>query len=156
MSLNSFRVLYCQTSKSQVTQAEKVNKGTLEWFEKILARKTRTSSINLLKISFLRWKMGGVNSTSPLLDGVSREEISRLEKRFQKLDLDRSGSISVGELLKVKKGFPMYLLFHGTRNWDDVCFCFIIPGSRIEGEPSDQKGRGRHGFGSKWWSWFQR
>jgi len=34
-------------------------------------------------------------------DGCTREEVSRLEKRFHKLDLDSSGSISVGEFLSV-------------------------------------------------------
>jgi len=34
-------------------------------------------------------------------DGFTREEVSRLEKRFHKLDLDSSGSISVGEFLSV-------------------------------------------------------
>uniref|UniRef100_A0A0K2UG31 EF-hand domain-containing protein n=1 Tax=Lepeophtheirus salmonis TaxID=72036 RepID=A0A0K2UG31_LEPSM len=43
----------------------------------------------------------GNGTSMPDVDGFSREEISRLEKRFQKLDLDRSGSISVGEFLSV-------------------------------------------------------
>ena len=42
------------------------------------------------------------NGTSlPKVEGFSAEEVSRLEKRFQKLDLDHSGSISVGEFLSV-------------------------------------------------------
>ena len=42
------------------------------------------------------------NGTSlPKVEGFSTEEVSRLEKRFQKLDLDHSGSISVGEFLSV-------------------------------------------------------
>ena len=45
--------------------------------------------------------MGQANSTLPVVDGFSREEVSRLEKRFQKLDLDHSGSISVGEFLSI-------------------------------------------------------
>lgn len=43
----------------------------------------------------------GQNSSLLKLDTFSQEEISRLEKRFQKLDLDRSGSISVGEFVSV-------------------------------------------------------
>lgn len=43
----------------------------------------------------------GQGTSLPEVDGFSKEEISRLEKRFQKLDLDRSGSISVGEFLSV-------------------------------------------------------
>ena len=35
------------------------------------------------------------------LDDFSQEEGSRLEKRFQKLDVDRSGSISIGEFVSV-------------------------------------------------------
>lgn len=42
------------------------------------------------------------NGTSlPKVEGFSAEEVARLEKRFQKLDLDHSGSISVGEFLSV-------------------------------------------------------
>lgn len=37
----------------------------------------------------------------PDVEGFSREEVSRLEKRFHKLDLDRSGAISVKEFLSV-------------------------------------------------------
>ena len=44
--------------------------------------------------------MGNGNSL-PDVQGFSKEEVSRLEKRFHKLDLDRSGSISVGEFLSV-------------------------------------------------------
>ena len=48
--------------------------------------------------------MGNANS-SLLPDGVpegfSRDEVSRLEKRFHKLDLDRSGAISIKEFLSV-------------------------------------------------------
>lgn len=44
--------------------------------------------------------MGNTNSM-PKVDAFSPEEVQRLEKRFQKLDLDRSGSISVGEFLSV-------------------------------------------------------
>ncbi len=35
------------------------------------------------------------------VDTFSQEEVQRLEKRFHKLDLDRSGSISVGEFVEV-------------------------------------------------------
>ena len=42
------------------------------------------------------------NGTSlPKVEGFSPDEVARLEKRFQKLDLDHSGSISVGEFLSV-------------------------------------------------------
>ncbi|XP_059079294.1 calcineurin subunit B type 1-like isoform X1 [Tigriopus californicus] len=44
--------------------------------------------------------MGSAQSL-PHIDGFSREEMTRLEKRFHKLDLDRSGSISVKEFLSV-------------------------------------------------------
>ena len=44
--------------------------------------------------------MGNGNSL-PNVEGFSKEEISRLEKRFLKLDLDHSGTISVGEFLSV-------------------------------------------------------
>lgn len=44
--------------------------------------------------------MGNGNSL-PDVQGFSKEEVSRLEKRFHKLDLDRSGSISRGEFLSV-------------------------------------------------------
>ena len=37
----------------------------------------------------------------PNVEGFAKEEIARLEKRFQKLDIDKSGSISVGEFLSV-------------------------------------------------------
>jgi len=37
----------------------------------------------------------------PDVEGFSREEVVRLEKRFHKLDLDRSGAISVKEFLSV-------------------------------------------------------
>ena len=43
----------------------------------------------------------GQNSSLPIVDSFSQEEVSRLEKRFAKLDLDRSGSISVGEFVSV-------------------------------------------------------
>ena len=43
----------------------------------------------------------GQNSSLPKVDAFSPEEVSRLEKRFHKLDLDRSGSISVGEFVSV-------------------------------------------------------
>lgn len=43
----------------------------------------------------------GQSQSFPLATGFSREEISRLEKRFHKLDLDRSGSISLKEFLTV-------------------------------------------------------
>ncbi len=45
-------------------------------------------------------KMGNGNSI-PEVEGFSKEEIARLEKRFLKLDLDHSGTISVGEFLSV-------------------------------------------------------
>jgi hypothetical protein len=43
----------------------------------------------------------GQGNSMPTVDGFSREEISRLEKRFHKLDLDRSGSISATEFLSI-------------------------------------------------------
>ena len=43
----------------------------------------------------------GNGSSMPQVKGFSREEISRLEKRFCKLDLDHSGTISVEELLSL-------------------------------------------------------
>lgn len=43
----------------------------------------------------------GNTPSMPRVDGFSPEEVSRLEKRFRKLDLDRSGSVSVGEFLSV-------------------------------------------------------
>ena len=43
----------------------------------------------------------GHGHSLPEVEGFSREEVSRLEKRFQKLDLDHSGTISVGEFLSV-------------------------------------------------------
>ena len=43
----------------------------------------------------------GAGHSLPQIEGFSREEMGRLEKRFQKLDLDRSGSISVKEFLSV-------------------------------------------------------
>lgn len=46
------------------------------------------------------YKMGH-NSSIPKVDDFSQEEVSRLEKRFQKLDVDRSGSISIGEFVSV-------------------------------------------------------
>lgn len=45
----------------------------------------------------------GQNSSLPKVDAFSPEEVSRLEKRFHKLDLDRSGSISVGEFEGLKE-----------------------------------------------------
>ncbi len=45
-------------------------------------------------------KMGSGHSL-PVVEGFSREEVARLEKRFLKLDLDHSGTISVGEFLSV-------------------------------------------------------
>lgn len=44
--------------------------------------------------------MGNGNSL-PNVEGFSRDEVARLEKRFLKLDLDHSGTISVGEFLSV-------------------------------------------------------
>jgi serine/threonine-protein phosphatase 2B regulatory subunit len=44
--------------------------------------------------------MGNAN-VIPHVEGFSREEVARLEKRFHKLDLDRSGAISVKEFLSV-------------------------------------------------------
>jgi len=46
--------------------------------------------------------MGNKNSL-PLeaVDGFSGEEVARLEKRFRKLDLDHSGTISAGEFLSL-------------------------------------------------------
>ena len=41
----------------------------------------------------------GQNSSLPKVDAFSPEEVKRLEMRFQKLDLDRSGAISAGEFL---------------------------------------------------------
>merc|ERR1739848_521106 len=46
------------------------------------------------------YKMGH-NSSIPKVDDFSQEEVSRLEKRFQKLDVGRSGSISIGEFVSV-------------------------------------------------------
>jgi len=46
------------------------------------------------------YKMGN-NSSLLQVDAFSQEEVSRLEKRFHKLDLDRSGSISIGEFVSV-------------------------------------------------------
>lgn len=43
----------------------------------------------------------GNEASMPAVDGFAKEEIQRLEKRFQKLDVDKSGSISVGEFLSV-------------------------------------------------------
>ena len=43
----------------------------------------------------------GQNSSLPKVDAFSPEEVQRLKKRFTKLDLDRSGSISVGEFVSV-------------------------------------------------------
>ena len=43
----------------------------------------------------------GQAGSLPAVDGFSREEVSRLEKRFHKLDLDHSGTISVGEFLSI-------------------------------------------------------
>eukprot|EP00095_Tigriopus_kingsejongensis_P002708 snap_masked-scaffold809_size94238-processed-gene-0.4 protein:Tk02708 transcript:snap_masked-scaffold809_size94238-processed-gene-0.4-mRNA-1 annotation:"calcineurin subunit b isoform 1" len=43
----------------------------------------------------------GQTGSFPHIDGFSREEMTRLEKRFHKLDLDRSGAISVKEFLSV-------------------------------------------------------
>ena len=43
----------------------------------------------------------GHGTSLPKVDGFSQEDVARLEKRFHKLDLDRSGSISVGEFLSV-------------------------------------------------------
>ena len=43
----------------------------------------------------------GNNSSLLQVDAFSQEEVSRLEKRFHKLDLDRSGSISIGEFVSV-------------------------------------------------------
>jgi len=40
----------------------------------------------------------GQGGSLPQVEGFSREEVARLEKRFAKLDLDHSGSISVGEV----------------------------------------------------------
>lgn len=37
----------------------------------------------------------------PKVDGFSPKEVQRLEKRFKKLDVDSSGTISVGEFLSV-------------------------------------------------------
>ena len=54
--------------------------------------------------SFFRHKLlhtMGNNSSLPQVDAFSQEEVSRLEKRFHKLDLDRSGSISIGEFVSV-------------------------------------------------------
>ena len=45
-------------------------------------------------------RMGNGNSL-PNVEGFSKEEIAKLEKRFLKLDLDHSGTISVGEFLSV-------------------------------------------------------
>ena len=41
---------------------------------------------------------GIARKTSAIVD-FSKEEVSRLEKRSHKLDLDRSGSISIGEFV---------------------------------------------------------
>ena len=43
----------------------------------------------------------GQNSSMLKVDVFSPEEVQRLEKRFHKLDLDRSGSISIGEFVSV-------------------------------------------------------
>jgi len=43
----------------------------------------------------------GHNSSLPRVDAFSPEEVQRLEKRFHKLDLDRSGTISIGEFVSV-------------------------------------------------------
>ncbi len=43
----------------------------------------------------------GQASSLPVVESFSQEEVSRLEKRFQKLDLDHSGTISVGEFLSI-------------------------------------------------------
>ena len=43
----------------------------------------------------------GQNSSLLKVDAFSTEEMARLEKRFDKLDLDHSGAISVGEFVQV-------------------------------------------------------
>lgn len=43
----------------------------------------------------------GQNSSLLEVDGFSPEEVQRLEKRFRKLDEDRSGSISIGEFVSI-------------------------------------------------------
>ena len=43
----------------------------------------------------------GLNSSIPEVEGFSPEEVKRLEKRFQKLDQDRSGSISLEEFVSI-------------------------------------------------------
>ena len=43
----------------------------------------------------------GHNSSLPRVDAFSPEEVQRLEKRFHKLDLDRSGTISMREFVSV-------------------------------------------------------
>ena len=45
--------------------------------------------------------MGQNSSLHGQVDAFSSEEVSRLEKRFQKLDMDKSGSISIGEFISV-------------------------------------------------------
>lgn len=47
--------------------------------------------------------MGQNSSAFPMeaVEGFTAEEVARLEKRFKKLDLDRSGTLSVGEFLSV-------------------------------------------------------
>jgi len=45
--------------------------------------------------------MGQNSSLHGQVDAFSSEEVSRLEKRFQKLDMDKSGSISIGEFVSV-------------------------------------------------------
>ena len=43
----------------------------------------------------------GLNSSIPEVEGFSPEEVKRLEKRFHKLDQDRSGSISLEEFVSI-------------------------------------------------------
>jgi len=46
-------------------------------------------------------KMGAKNSIHDGVDGFTTDEVSRLQKRFKKLDLDQDGLISTEELLSL-------------------------------------------------------
>ncbi len=57
----------------------------------------------------------GTSNSRLKVEGFTKEEISRLSKRFKKLDTDLSGAVSIAEFLTVpelKQVFNFYFLFN--------------------------------------------
>ena len=54
----------------------------------------------------------GTSNSRLKVEGFTKEEISRLSKRFKKLDTDLSGAVSIAEFLTVPELKQVFFLFN--------------------------------------------